>query len=80
MVMLVVLDENLGDQWDSSSGDHGFLYKVSCQSIKLKYFSLDQSGGPTGQQTGLTITKAIPLAWLKTQSPKSKNLAMVSLN
>lgn len=33
--------------WDSSTGDHECLHKISSMQQLLTYFSLDQSGGPT---------------------------------
>ena len=44
---LLLVQEKL---WDSSSKKHKYLYKLSWQSIKylLIYFSLGQSGEPTG--------------------------------
>ncbi len=53
--LLVVLDTKSLDHKsheDSSSGEHEYKYKISCQFIKkLTYFSLDQNGGPTYRPT-----------------------------
>ncbi len=49
---MVALEEKSGDHQshkDSPSGQHEYLHQIVWQSIQqlLRYFSLDQSGGPT---------------------------------
>ncbi len=67
-VLMVALDEKSEDhksQWDSSSGEHERLNKISQQSIQkfLRYLSLEQSGGPADLDIPRASSSPFILLW-----------------